>query len=180
MGKRFLIAKICVQIFTSGSLLHFGLVVLISFGTRFSPLNMISFHNVTKKYGSHAVLDEATFQIQPNELVILNGASWAGKSTIVALLLGAEKPNVGSVEVDDVIINDLNLNTLQLYRRKVGVVYQDYKLLPQKTVFENVAFAMEVCEEPWEVIHQRVPEVLDKVGLLQYQDQFPHHLSGGE
>ncbi len=141
---------------------------------------MISFHNVTKKYGSHAVLDEATFQIQPNELVVLNGPSGAGKSTIVALLLGAEKPNMGSVEVDDVIINDLNLNTLQLYRRKVGVVYQDYKLLPQKTVFENVAFAMEVCEEPWEVIEQRVPEVLDKVGLLQYQDQFPHHLSGGE
>lgn len=141
---------------------------------------MISFHNVTKKYGSHFVLNEATFQIQPNELVVLNGASGAGKSTIVALLIGAEKPNIGSVEVDEVIINDLNINTLQLYRRKVGVVYQDYKLLPQKTVFENVAFAMEVCEEPWELINDRVPEVLDKVGLLQCQDQFPHHLSGGE
>jgi len=141
---------------------------------------MISFHNVTKKFGNHIVLEEVNFEIYPNELVVLNGASGAGKSTVVALLIGAEKPNVGTIEVDDVVINEMNSDTLQLYRRKIGVVYQDYKLLPKKTVFENVAFAMEVCEEPMSIINQRVPEVLDKVGLLQYQDQFPNQLSGGE
>jgi len=141
---------------------------------------MISFHNVTKKFGIHAVLDEVNFEIYPNELVVLNGASGAGKSTVVALLIGAEKPNTGTVEVDDMIVNDMDSNTLQLYRRKIGVVYQDYKLLPSKTVFENVAFAMEVCEEPMDIINERVPSVLDKVGLLQYQDQFPSQLSGGE
>ncbi len=141
---------------------------------------MIAFHNVSKKYGRHIVLNEVDFQIHPNELVVLNGASGAGKSTVVALLIGAEKPDSGSVEVDEVVINDMHANTLQLYRRKIGVVYQDYKLLPKKTVFENVAFAMEVCEEPVELIHQRVPEVLDKVGLLGMQDQFPNQLSGGE
>ena len=141
---------------------------------------MIAFHNVTKKFGPHTVLDETTFQIQPNELVILNGASGAGKSTVVALLVGAEKPNTGTVEVDEMMVNEMDSNMLQLYRRKVGVVYQDYKLLPKKTVFENVAFAMEVCEEPWDLIQERVPRVLEKVGLLQYQDHFPHHISGGE
>jgi cell division transport system ATP-binding protein len=141
---------------------------------------MIAFHNVTKKFGGHLVLDEVNFEIYPNELVVLNGASGAGKSTVVALLIGAEKPNTGSVEVDDMMVNEMDSSTLQLYRRKIGVVYQDYKLLPKKTVFENVAFAMEVCEEPMDVINQRVPEVLDKVGLLSHQDRFPNELSGGE
>ena len=126
------------------------------------------------------VLDKASFEIHPNELVVLNGISGAGKSTIVALLIGAVKPNAGTVEVDDMVVNDMNANTLQIYRRKVGVVYQDYKLLPKKTVFENVAFAMEVCEEPRDIIDKRVPEVLEKVGLLQFQDKFPNQLSGGE
>jgi len=126
------------------------------------------------------VLDQASFEIHPNELVILNGTSGAGKSTVVSLLIGADRPNAGTVEVDDLLVNEMDSDMLQLYRRKLGVVYQDYKLLPKKTVFENVAFAMEVCEEPTENIYQRVPEVLEKVGLLQYQDQFPNQLSGGE
>lgn len=141
---------------------------------------MIAFHNVTKKFGIHTVLNRVTFQIQPNEFVILTGPSGAGKSTIVNLLMGSDKPEAGSVEVDGMIINEMESDTLQLYRRKVGVVYQDYKLLPKKTVFENVAFAMEVCGESDESIHRRVPEVLDKVGLLAFQDQFPNQLSGGE
>ena len=141
---------------------------------------MISFHNVTKKYDSHLVLDSVSFDIESNEFVVLTGASGAGKSTIIALLIGAEKPTNGSVEVDEMYVSDMSPETLQLYRRKIGVVYQDYKLLSKKTVFENVAFAMEVCNEPDELIHQRVPEVLSKVGLLLFQDKFPDQLSGGE
>lgn len=141
---------------------------------------MIEFHNVTKRYGSHTVLEEASFQIQPNELVSINGTSGAGKSTIVALLIGAERPTEGMVEVDDVMVNEMDSNSLQEYRRNIGVVYQDYKLLQNKTVFENVAFAMEVCESPHSLIMEQVPRVLEKVGLLQYKDSFPNHLSGGE
>jgi len=141
---------------------------------------MISFRNVTKKFGPHLVLDRLTFEIQPNEFVVLKGASGTGKSTIVALLIGAQKPNQGAIEVDNMMVNEMDDSTLQLYRRKVGVVYQDYKLLPKKTVFENVAFAMEVCGESNEEIHKRVPKVLEKVGLLQFQDKFPEQLSGGE
>lgn len=141
---------------------------------------MISFHNVIKKYDSHLVLDSVSFSIENNEFVVLTGSSGAGKSTVIALLIGAVKPTSGSVEVDDMHVSDMNSDTLQLYRRKIGVVYQDYKLLGKKTVFENVAFAMEVCNEPDELIHERVPAVLAKVGLLSFQDKFPDQLSGGE
>lgn len=141
---------------------------------------MISFHNVTKKYGSHLVLDSVSFDIENNEFVVLTGASGSGKSTVIALLIGAEKPTHGSVEVDGMHVSDMPSGTLQLFRRKIGVVYQDYKLLGKKTVFENVAFAMEVCNEPDELIHERVPQVLEKVGLLHFQDKFPDQLSGGE
>jgi len=141
---------------------------------------MISFHNVTKKFDSHLVLDGVSFDIENNEFVVLTGASGVGKSTVIALLIGAEKPTSGSVEVDEMHVSEMDLETLQLYRRKVGVVYQDYKLLDKKTVFENVAFAMEVCNEPDELIHERVPQVLEKVGLLSFQDKFPDQLSGGE
>ncbi len=141
---------------------------------------MISFHNVTKKYDSHLVLDGVNFNIENNEFVVLTGASGSGKSTVIALLIGAEKPTHGSVEVDDMYVSEMPSDTLQLFRRKIGVVYQDYKLLGKKTVFENVAFAMEVCNEPDELIHERVPQVLEKVGLLHFQDKFPDQLSGGE
>lgn len=141
---------------------------------------MISFKNVSKEFGAHLVLDDISFDIPANSFVILTGASGAGKSTIIALLIGAEKPTHGLVEVDDMHISEMDRPTLQLYRRKIGVVYQDYKLLPKKTVFENVAFAMEACNEPDETIEKRVPEVLEKVGLLTFKDKFPDQLSGGE
>ncbi|MBN2087117.1 ATP-binding cassette domain-containing protein [Candidatus Peregrinibacteria bacterium] len=141
---------------------------------------MISFRNVTKKFGTHIVLDKLSFDIQPNEFVVMKGASGAGKSTIISMLIGAEVPDDGSVEVDGVIVNAMDEDTKQLYRRKVGVVFQDYKILPRKTVFENVAFAMEVCGESDEAIQRRVPMILEKVGLLSFQDKFPENLSGGE
>ena len=141
---------------------------------------MISFHNVTKRFISHLVLNQVTFEIKANEFVVLKGLSGAGKSTIISLLIGADKPDQGTIEVDNMLVNEMDDDMLQLYRRKVGVVYQDYKLLLRKTIFENVAFAMEVCGEPESVIKRRVPEVLEKVGLLQFQDKFPDQLSGGE
>ena len=141
---------------------------------------MISFHNITKTFGAHTVLNGISFTIQPNEFVLLKGASGAGKSTVISLLIGAEKPEHGTIEVDGMMVSEMDDDTLQMYRRKVGVVFQDYKLLSKKTVFENVAFAMEVCGESNEEIHRRTPEVLEKVGLLQFQDKFPEQLSGGE
>ena len=141
---------------------------------------MISFYNVIKRFGPHTVLDQINFTIQAGEFVLLKGPSGSGKSTIVSLLIGDEKPDSGAIEVDHLLVTDMDDDTLQLYRRKLGVVFQDYKLLPNKTVFENVAFAMEACEESDEIIQRRVPAILEKVGLLHFQDQYPDHLSGGE
>ncbi|MBI5411809.1 ATP-binding cassette domain-containing protein [Candidatus Peregrinibacteria bacterium] len=141
---------------------------------------MISFHHVVKKFGPRNVLTDVDFQIEAGEFIILRGISGSGKSTLVNLLIGAERPTAGSVEVDGMAVNEMDRDLLQLYRRKVGVVFQDYKLLPKKTVFENVAFAMEVCGITADEIHLRVPQVLEKVGLLDFQDQFPDTLSGGQ
>jgi len=141
---------------------------------------MITFHNVTKKFGTHVVLDGINFNIDNNEFVVLTGASGVGKSTVISLLIGADKPTIGTVEVDGMFVSDMSSDTLQLFRRKIGVVYQDYKLLSKKTVFENVAFALEVCNESDDLIAERVPMVLEKVGLLHFQDKFPDQLSGGE
>lgn len=142
---------------------------------------MIIFDKVVKKYdNTHTVLNNVSFQINAGELCVLDGSSGSGKSTIIALLIGAETPDSGDVVVDGVVVNKMSASVLQDYRRDIGVVYQDYKLLPHKTVFENVAFAMEVCERPRSVINRKVPQILKMVGLSHCQDHFPNHLSGGE
>lgn len=141
---------------------------------------MISFKNVTKQFGTRAILDNITLDIMPGEFVCITGPSGAGKSTLINLLIGHSKPSSGEIIIDDVHIENMNFETRQLYRRKVGIVFQDYKLLPQKTVYENVAFALEACGEHPDVVENRVPKVLDLVGLLARQHQYPKELSGGE
>ena len=141
---------------------------------------MIVFENVTKRYGRHAVLDKLNLSILRGEFVSVIGASGAGKSTLIYALIGAEKIQQGKISVDGYVINALDERSLQYFRRRIGVVFQDYKLLPQKNAYENVAFALEVCGYETAEIKKRVPEVLEKVGLSQMHKQFPHQLSGGE
>lgn len=141
---------------------------------------MIVFKNISKKYGENLVLDDVNFSIEGGEFVTLIGPSGAGKTTLISLLIGAEKPDFGTITVDDYSITDMDKKTLQLFRRKVGIVFQDYKLLPKKTVYENTAFVMEVCGASDEEIGRRVPEVLEIVDLLPLSHNFPDQLSGGE
>lgn len=141
---------------------------------------MLTFKNVSKIFGSKKTLQDINLTIYPEEFVLLVGPSGAGKSTLMHLLIGADKPTEGEIIIDGVHIEKLNNETMQDYRRMIGMVFQDYKLLPQKTVFENVAFALEVCEETDENITQRVKEVLQKVNLTDKRDNFPDELSGGE
>ncbi len=141
---------------------------------------MIEFQGITKKFGKNKVLDQLNLQVQNGEFVSIIGASGAGKSTLIHTLIGAERIDQGKIIVDGFVVNTMNERSLQFFRRKVGVVFQDYKLLPQKSVFENVAFAMEVCGYRSEDIEKRVPEVLAIVGLQGYAKRFPHQLSGGE
>jgi cell division transport system ATP-binding protein len=141
---------------------------------------MIEFKDVSKKYGRHTVLDNVNLKIGNGEFVSIIGPSGAGKSTLVYALIGAEKIQHGNILVDGYTVNKMNDKALQYFRRRIGVVFQDYKLLQQKNVYENVAFAMEVCGFERTEIKKRVPEVLEIVGLHKMHRQFPHQLSGGE
>ncbi|MFC1749349.1 cell division ATP-binding protein FtsE [Pseudomonadota bacterium] len=141
---------------------------------------MIVFDKVEKRYGKTTVLDGLSLNIEPGEFVSVIGPSGSGKSTLVYTLIGAEKIQKGNIEVDGYTVNQMRARSLQYYRRRIGVVFQDYKLLSKKNVNENVSFALEVCGFEKSTIKKRIPEVLKIVGLAQKGRRFPHQLSGGE
>lgn len=141
---------------------------------------MIKFHRVTKHYGTSKALDNVSFEIAPREFVSLVGPSGAGKSTLIKLLTCEEYPTFGKITIDDKDIHLIKKAYIPYYRRQIGVVYQDFKLLPNKTVYENVAFAMEVSGAPSKTIQEKVTEILGLVGLKTKMNNFPHELSGGE
>lgn len=142
---------------------------------------MISFHNVSKIYSKNSVaLDSVDLEIKPSEFVSVIGRSGAGKSTLIKLMIGEEKPTKGRVVVGAYEVNKLRPEELPELRRKIGIVFQDFKLLPVKTAYENVAFALEVEGRPQSDIDELVPQVLDMVGLSDKKLHFPSQLSGGE
>ena len=142
---------------------------------------MIRLENVTKIYGTETVaVRDASFDIPKSQFVFLVGPSGSGKSTLLRLINRQEQPERGDVWVAGQNINELPASRVPHLRRSMGNVFQDYKLLLNKTVFENVAFALEVIGKPRHVIARQVPIVLDFVGLADKQDRFPNQLSGGE
>ncbi len=142
---------------------------------------MINFQNVTKTYNHNAVaLDKVSFKIQQNEFISLVGRSGAGKSTVVRLLIGEEKPSKGQIFFGSYEVNKLKSGALPEFRRHIGVIFQDFRLLAKKNAFENVAFALEVKGRPQKEINELVPQVLDMVGLKDKVFNFPAELSGGE
>ena len=142
---------------------------------------MIRLENVTKRYGGETVaVRDVSFDIAKGDFVFLVGPSGSGKSTILRLINRQERPERGEVWVAGRNINDISDSRVPFLRRSMGNVFQDYKLLTNKTVFENVAFALEVIGKPRHVIASQVPLVLDLVGLAGKEDRFPHQLSGGE
>ena len=142
---------------------------------------MINFENVSKKYEDDSVaLDEVSFAIAPNEFVSIVGPSGAGKTTLLKMLLAEEKPTEGKVYLHDVDVHSLKGEEINDVRRRIGVVFQDFRLLPHKNVFENIAFAMEASGRRDEEIESDVPHVLELVDLGHKIWNFPHELSGGE
>jgi len=141
---------------------------------------LIDIISVTKQYGQIKAVDNLNLKIARGEFVCLVGPSGAGKSTLIKLLICEEKPTSGKILIADRNIANLKSQELPYYRRKVGVVFQDFKLLPQKTVYENVAFALEVCDACDQDIRDRVPKILDLVSMLKRKDNLPSELSGGE
>ncbi len=142
---------------------------------------MIKFSNVTKIYPAETViLQDISFEIQDGEFVSIVGKSGAGKTTLIHLILGLEHPTSGSVWVDGVNLQDAAPGQLQDIRRKIGSIFQDYKLLENKTVYENVAYIMEVAGREDHDIAREVPKVLETIGLADKLNNFPSELSGGE
>jgi len=141
---------------------------------------MISFQNVSKAYSNKFALEEVNLSIKKNEFVSIVGKNGAGKSTLIKLLIGEEKPSKGRVFFDNFEVNKLNLGELPEFRRQIGIVFQDFRLLPTKTAYENIAFALEVDGKSQSEIDEFVPQILDMVGLSDHAFNFPHELSGGE
>ncbi|MFD0770662.1 cell division ATP-binding protein FtsE [Bacillus sp. CGMCC 1.60114] len=142
---------------------------------------MITMTNVYKEYpnGMKAV-NGLTVKIKQGEFVYVVGPSGAGKSTFIKMMYREEKPTTGSINVNGLVIESLAERDVPYFRRQLGVIFQDFKLLPKLTVYENVAFALEVIEEERDVIRERVMEVLGLVGLDDRAEALPSELSGGE
>lgn len=142
---------------------------------------MIYFDKVSKVYADESVaLDNITFSVEPNEFVSLVGHSGAGKTTLLKMLLAEERPSEGVVYFQDTDIHQLKKNEMNYFRQKIGAIFQDFRLLPHKTAYENIAFAMEVAGKTDEEIASDVPHVLELVDLGKKMWSFPHQLSGGE
>jgi cell division transport system ATP-binding protein len=143
---------------------------------------VINFDNVSKQYknSSTPALNEINLNIEQGEFVFLVGQSGSGKSSLLRLLLKEEKPSSGTVTVDGINVAKLPNRKVPAFRRTMGIVFQDFRLLPGKTVFDNVAFGMEVIGKSKKEIQQRIPALLDLVGLEEKAHRLPSELSGGE
>jgi cell division transport system ATP-binding protein len=142
---------------------------------------IVKFDHVTKIYkGDFSALADINLEIKEGEFVSVVGHSGAGKSTLLKLIYAEEMPTEGEVYFDGQPIRKIARRKLPYHRRKIGTVFQDFKLLPKKTAFENVAFALEVCGAPVSEILEDVPQILDIVGLGNKMEKFPNQLSGGE
>lgn len=142
---------------------------------------MIEFKKVTKIYSdnTYAARDLSLF-VRPGEFVSIVGQSGTGKTTLAKMVIAEERPTKGHVVIGGWDITDIKEQEIPVLRRQVGVVFQDYKLLPKKTVYENITFALEVCGVEQRKIDVIVPQVLKVVGLENKRDKFPHQLSGGQ
>lgn len=142
---------------------------------------MIECEHVYKQYknGTNALYD-VNFSVKQGEFVYIIGPTGSGKSTLIKLLDGEELPTKGNVEVVGINVGELKRKQVPIYRRNIGVVFQDFRLLPTKTVYENIAYALEVINMKKPQIKKRVNEVLDVVSLKEKKTSFPHELSGGQ
>ncbi len=141
---------------------------------------MILLSEISKVFDKNVVLKDITFQIKKGEFVCIIGKSGAGKSTIAHIMIGAEAPSSGKIMIQGEMISELDKEKIQMFRRGIGVVFQDYKLLDEKTLYENVAFPLEVTDFPKSEIPKKVHEALSTVGMVDFKHRYPSALSGGE
>jgi cell division transport system ATP-binding protein len=141
---------------------------------------MIQLYNISKSFGANTALRDISFKIGKGEFVFITGPSGAGKTTLLRLIFGSEKPDSGQMLINSINLNRIGRAQLDLLRRKIGFVFQDFKLLPTKTVFQNVAIALEVMGERGRMIRKKTHQALRMVGLSRKERSYPLSLSGGE
>ncbi len=141
---------------------------------------MIQIFRVSKSYGTNIALDDIGLHIRKGDFVFITGPSGAGKTTLLRLIFGADQPTSGQILINGINLNRIKRQKLDLLRRKIGFVFQDFKLLNSKTVFQNVALALEVTGEKPAVIRKKTHQALRAVGLEKKEKAFPLQLSGGE
>lgn len=143
---------------------------------------MITFNNVSKTFADNGVtaLRDVNLTIENGEFVFIVGKNGAGKSTFAKLLIREEKPTGGEIIIDDFNLGKISENKVARLRRRMGIIFQEFRLFNDKTVYENVAFVMRIIGEPDEIIKRRVPWLLDLVGMTDKADQYPNQLSGGQ
>ena len=141
---------------------------------------MIEFQNVTKRYKSNIGLDDVSVKINEGDFVFLVGPSGAGKSTFVKLILKEIDADLGKIMVKGQNVTAMSARNIPKLRRNIGIVFQDFRLLPKKTVYENVAFAMEIIHRPKRAIKKQVPQVLSMMGISDKANKYPDELSAGE
>ncbi len=141
---------------------------------------MIIFKHIYKSYYNNEILKNISIEVNYKEFICIVGNSGEGKTTILNLILGKEKTDSGNIFIDGISINNLHSQHLQFYRKKIGVIFQDFKLFQNKTIFENISFILEICKEKKDQIFNKVKKSLEIVGLEEKIAHFPSDLSGGE
>ncbi|MFC1891059.1 cell division ATP-binding protein FtsE [Thermodesulfobacteriota bacterium] len=141
---------------------------------------MIQIYHVSKSYGTNIALEDISLRMRKGEFVFITGPSGAGKTTLLRLIFGASQPTSGQILINGINLNRISSQKLDLLRRKIGFVFQDFKLLNSKTVYQNVALALEVAEERQVIIRKKTHQALRAVGLEKKEKAFPLQLSGGE
>ncbi|RLB13135.1 MAG: cell division ATP-binding protein FtsE [Deltaproteobacteria bacterium] len=141
---------------------------------------MIQLFHVTKRFGANIALQDISLRIRRGEFVFISGPSGAGKTTLLRLMFGAERPSEGQILIDGINLNRIRRVKLDMLRRRIGFVFQDFKLLNRKTVFQNVALASEVLGERQSITRKKAHQILRAVGLSSKEKAYPLQLSGGE
>ncbi|MBW1978380.1 MAG: cell division ATP-binding protein FtsE [Deltaproteobacteria bacterium] len=141
---------------------------------------MIQLFHVTKRFGANVALQDISLRIRRGEFVFISGPSGAGKTTLLRLMFGAERPSEGQILIDGINLNRIRRVKLDMLRRRIGFVFQDFKLLNRKTVFQNVALASEVLGERQSITRKKAHQILRAVGLSSKEQAYPLQLSGGE
>ena len=153
---------------------------ILTLAKKGQPVIMIIFENVTKSYGTNIGIQDVSIKIDKGDFVFLVGPSGAGKSTFIKLILKEIEADKGKILLNGMDIPNLSNRQIPILRRNTGIVFQDFRLLPKKTVFENIAFAMEIIHMSQRAIRRQVPQVLSLVGISSKATKYPHELSAGE